>query len=193
MKSSATVLVTLMLVLSVSGIGFAQPVLRVQGVLEGVDCQSNTVAIKMPDGLRVFQTNRYTGVFVDSVSLSLCALNRYAGSTVTVSLTPSDSEFVAGRIDVLSTATPPAPPAPNYGYQAPGYPAYPYYYPYYAAPYCYQPYPSPYYGPSSYCYGPYAGYYPYPAYYPYPYYYGPSFGFGIGVVFRSGPAFHFHR
>ena len=196
MKSSAAALVTLMLVLVASGIGCAQPVVRVEGVLEGVDCRSNSVAVKMPDGLRVFQTNRYTAVFVGPVSLSVCALDHYVGSVVTVSLTPSDSEFIAGRVDVLSSAVPSGPPAPSYGYQAPGYPAYPaypYYYPYYAAPYCYQPYPGPYYGPSSYCYGPYAGYYPYPAYYSYPYYYGPFFGFGIGVVYHSWPYYHFYR
>jgi hypothetical protein len=196
MRRSATALVTLMLVLTASAVGFAQPVLRVQGVLHAVDCQSNSVAVTMPDGLRVFQTNRYTAVFAGSVSLSVCALDHYVGSIVTVSLTPSDSEFVAGRIDVLSGAAPSAPPAPGYGYQVPGYPpypAYPSYYPYYAAPSCYQPYP--YYG-SSYCYGPYAGYYPYPAYYSYPYYpyyYGPYFGFGFGVVYRSWPYYHFYR
>ena len=196
MKSSATALVTLMLVLTASGIGLAQPVLRVQGVLQGVDCQSNSVAIKMPDGLRVFQTNRYTAVFVGAVSVSVCALDHYVGSIVTVSLAPSDSRFIAGRIDVESTAVPIVPSVPSYGYQAPGYPAYPanpYYYPYGAAPYCYQFYPGPYYGPPSYCYGPYAGYYPYPAYYSYPYYYGPFFGLGIGLVYRSWPYYHFYR
>jgi hypothetical protein len=189
-KSSATALVTLMLALTASDIAFSQPVLRVQGALQGIDCQSNSVAIKMPDGPRVFQTNRYTAVFDGPVALSVCALDHYVGRIVTVSLTASDSEFIAGRIDVLSAAAPAASSVPSYGYQAPGYPAYPaypYYYPYYAVPYCYQPY----YGP--YCYSPYAGYYPYPAYYSYPYYYGPFFGFGIGVVYRSWPYYHFYR
>ena len=194
MKSSATALVTLVLVLTASGIGCAQPVLRVQGVLQGVDCQSNSVAIKMPDGVRVFRTNRYTAVFDGPVSESVCALDHYAGSIVTVSLTPSDSEFIAGRVDVLSTPVATAPPVPSDGYQPPGYPAYqpyPYYYPLYAPQYCYQLYP--YYSPPPYCYGPYAGYYPYPAYYASPFYYGPFFGFGIGVVYRSWPYYHFYR
>jgi hypothetical protein len=183
-RSVATALGVLMAVLGVSSIGSAQPVIHVHGVLQGVDCRANSVALKMPDGVHVLPATRYTAAFVDSRPVSLCTLAQYVGRDATVSLTASESQFVAGRIDIFTVARP-APPAPSGQYYAPSYP----YAPYYATPYCYAPYPGPYYGPPPFCYGPYAGYY-----YPYPaYYYGPPFIFGIGVVLHPGPFYRHHR
>jgi hypothetical protein len=190
----AIALGALMVALAASSTGLAQPVLQVQGVLQSVDCQANSFRLSMPDGQHAFQANRYTAVSAGGTSIGLCALNQYVGSTVTVSLTATDSQFVAGRIDIIQTATgavplvsgsgygaPTNPPSPYSGYYTPSYPPYPYYYPpYYAAPYCYGPYPAAYYG-SAFCYGPYAGYYPYA-----PYYYGPAFSVGIGLGFGPG-------
>lgn len=172
-----------MTVLGVSSIGSAQAVITVQGALQGVDCQANAVALTMPDGVHVLAVTRYTAAFIDSTPVSLCTLAQYVGSNATVSLTASESQFVAGQI-VVHTVPQPAPPAPAAGYAAPSYP----YAPSYAAPYCYAPYPGPYYGPP-YCYSPYVGYY-----YPYPaYYYGPPFSIGIGVVLHPGPWYYYHR
>jgi len=195
----ATALGLLMTVLGVSGVGSAQPVLNVQGVLHGVDCRANSIALTMQDGVHVLAVTRYTAAFVDSRRVDLCGLGRYVGRDATVSLTASGSQFVAARIDIFTIAQP-APPAPDTGYTPPSYPSAPGYPPgagyaapsypypaYYATPYCYAPYPAPYYAPAPYCYGPYAGYY-----YPYPAYYGPPFTFGIGVVI-GGRHFFRHR
>jgi hypothetical protein len=186
----ATALAVLITVIGATSIGSAQPVLNVQGVLQSVDCRANSVTLKMPDGVHVFSTTRYTAVFIDSVRDTPCSLSRYVGNQATVSLTPSGSQFVAGRIDIATLAQP-VPPTPSSGYAQPspsvGYAVPPYpYAPYYATPYCYAPYPGAYYGPP-YCYGPYAGYYhPYPGGF-----YGPPFFFSVGVVI--GPRHFFHH
>jgi hypothetical protein len=182
LRRVATALGIFVAVFTLTEGGSAQSVVQVQGVLQSVDCRANTVAVKMQDGVHVFPASRYTAVFVDSTSVGLCGLSRFIGRTVAVSVTASDNQLLAGRIDVLGAAPAPAAPAPAPPYHGP-YPPYTSYYD--AGPYCYPAYPGPYYGPPPFCpYGPYGWYYPYPYYYVVP-------GISIGIVF--GPRHFVHR
>jgi len=167
-KSAATVLGILVLMLGVAAVAQAQNWIRVQGMIQAVDCQTNVVVLTVPGGTHAFPMAPNAPVFINSAPASLCTLNQYVGSTASVTVMATGSQLVAGRVDVFTAAAPVPPgPPPGYGYYGPSY----------GEPYCYnQDYGGPYYG-GPYCNGPYSGYYPD---------YGPSFGFGIVI----GPGFH---
>jgi hypothetical protein len=115
----------LMATLSVAGVGQAQGVTAVQGTIQAVDCQSNSLVLTTSDGAtHVFPGGPYTAVFVNGTPVSLCALQQYVGSSATVTVGASGNQLVAQRIDVYAGAAQPAPaypaPAPAPA-PAPGY------------------------------------------------------------------------
>jgi hypothetical protein len=118
-KFVATTLGILVATLTVSGIGQAQGFTTVQGTIQAVDCQTNALVLRAPDGTHVFPAGPSTAVFVNSTPVRLCALQQYIGSSATVAVAPYGNQWVAERVDVYIAATPgppyPAPaPAPTY-------------------------------------------------------------------------------
>jgi hypothetical protein len=108
-------LVILVATLTMSGIGQAQGVTTIQGTIQAVDCQTNALVMKAPDGSHVFPAGTHTAVYVNSAPVSLCTLQQYIGRNATVSLTPYGNQWVVERVDVNVDATPgpvQSPPSP---------------------------------------------------------------------------------
>ncbi len=104
-KFVATTLGILVATLTISGIGQAQGFTTVQGTIQAVDCQTNALVLRAPDGTHVFPAGPSTAVFVNSTPVNLCALQQYIGSSATVSVAPYANQWVAERVDVYVAAT----------------------------------------------------------------------------------------
>ena len=100
-KATALLLGTLLALLGLSGTGQAQSSVQVQGTIQAVDCQAQTVVLSSPGSLNTIAAVPYTAVLVNSTSVPFCALERYIGASATAWLLASGSEFVATRIDVI--------------------------------------------------------------------------------------------
>ena len=112
-KFVAMTLGILVATLTMSGIGQAQGVTTIRGTIQAVDCQTNALVLRAPDGTHVFPAGPSTVVFVNSTPVSLCALQQYIGSSATVSVAPYANQWVAERVDVyVATTTAPTYPAP---------------------------------------------------------------------------------
>ncbi|HKV43277.1 MAG TPA: hypothetical protein VJT32_01165 [bacterium] len=110
----AVTLGILMTTLTLSGVGRAQGVTTVQGTIQAVDCQTNALVLNASDGTHVFPAGPYTAAYVNSTPVNFCALQRYAGSSATVSVTPNGNQWQAERVDVYVAAAPgPVYPAPT--------------------------------------------------------------------------------
>jgi hypothetical protein len=105
-KAVALVLGVLMPLLGFAGVGHAQSGLQVQGTIEAVDCQAQTVVIATQDSTNTIAAAPYTAVLVDSQAVSLCDLQQYIGSSATVWLVANGNEFVATRIETAAPAAP---------------------------------------------------------------------------------------
>jgi uncharacterized membrane protein YgcG len=121
-------------ILMVPSIGQAQNVITLQGKIQAVDCQANTLTLSASGSSQVFPAAPSTAVFVNSApAASFCALQQYVGSNAAVWVTASGDQLLAGRVDVSVAAAPIVPESvPSYGYGGP----------YYGGPYN-----GPYYGP----------------------------------------------
>ncbi len=168
-KAAALLLGTLLPFLGLSGIGQAQSFVQIQGTIQAVDCQDQTVVLSGPSASNRVDVGPYTAVLVNSTRVPFCSLQQYLGASATAWLLASGSEFLATRIDVIAQVyvAPPPPtvvvePLPIEGivlgtiivaglafllardYDGHYY-RYPYYGPYYR--YYYRPEYRPYFGP----------------------------------------------
>ncbi|HLJ62189.1 MAG TPA: hypothetical protein VKZ50_20910 [bacterium] len=101
--------------LGFAGVGQAQSSIQVQGTIEAVDCDAQTITLSNGDTSNTITVAPYTAILIDSSSVPLCALQQYIGAPITVWLVANGSDFAATRVDVSGQAyaTPPsAPPAP---------------------------------------------------------------------------------
>lgn len=112
-KLIALLLVTLLAVLGLPGTGRAQSSVQVQGTIQAVDCQAQTVVLSAPGNSNTIAVAPYTAVLVNSTSVPFCTLVQYLGAPASAWLVASGSEFVATRIDVVGrAAVAPVAPAP---------------------------------------------------------------------------------
>lgn len=113
-RVTAGLLGILLPLLGLAGTGQAQSSVQVQGIIEAVDCQAQTLVLTGAGASNTIVTAPYTAVLVDSASVPFCALQQYVGAPATVWLLATGSEFVATRIDVAaaSVAVPPPPESP---------------------------------------------------------------------------------
>ena len=110
-KAIAVLLGTLAPVLGFSGSGQAQSSIQVEGAIQAIDCQAQTLVLSSPSASNTVVAAPYTAVLVNSTSVPFCALRRYYGAPAIAWLVASGSEFVATRIDVVAqVAVVPAPP-----------------------------------------------------------------------------------
>ncbi|HXX39279.1 MAG TPA: hypothetical protein VEP50_14235 [bacterium] len=122
-RIAAIVLGMLLITLGVSSVALAQNVVYVQGKIQAIDCQANTLVLRGANGsINTLLANTYTAVFINSAPVGFCALRQYIGSYATASVTAAGNQLVTGRVDVVLTIAPP----PPYYYAYP----YSYYYPY---------------------------------------------------------------
>ena len=119
MRTVTALLLGLLLpLLGLAGIGQAQSSVQIQGNIEAVDCQGQTIVLSGVDGSNTIAAGAYTPVLINSMSVPFCALQQYVGAPATVWLIASGSQFVATRIDVAGEAAvvsprPPVAPAPE--------------------------------------------------------------------------------
>ncbi|HET7265183.1 MAG TPA: hypothetical protein VFL28_10980 [bacterium] len=104
-KSVALVLGVLVPLLGLAGVGSAQSTVQVQGTIQAVDCQAQTLVVATPTSTNTIAVVPYTAVLVDSRAVSLCDLQQYVGSPATIWLVPSGNEFIATRIDTTAQAS----------------------------------------------------------------------------------------
>src|SRR5262252_811495 len=109
-KSVALLLGVLVPLLGLAGVGNAQSNEQIQGTIAAVDCQAQTLAVAGPD--TTIAVASYTAVLVNSNAVSLCDLQQYIGSPVTVWLVASGNGFVATRIDATPHVAADPLPAP---------------------------------------------------------------------------------
>jgi hypothetical protein len=116
----------------VSGVAWAQNRIRVQGTIQSVDCQANTLVLRAPDGTtNVVPVTAYTAIFVDGAPINFCGLQKYIGRYATALVTAAGNQLVAGRVDVSPAVTRSA--LPYYGCCG-YYPNYQYPFGYYGPP-----------------------------------------------------------
>ncbi|HEX9245502.1 MAG TPA: hypothetical protein VGA35_05015 [bacterium] len=109
-KAIALALGMLLPILGLAEVGLAQSAVNVQGVIQSVDCQSQTVVLSGGSGSNTLAASEATAVLVNSTSVPFCALGQYVGDPATAWLLPSGTEFQVTRIDVAGPAAA-APPA----------------------------------------------------------------------------------
>jgi hypothetical protein len=111
-KITALLLGVLLPLLAFSGVGQAQSSVQVQGTIQSVDCQAQTLILSGSGGANTIAAAPYTAVLVDTRSVAFCDLQQYTGAQATAWLVASGSEFVATRIDIIGgVVAAPAPPA----------------------------------------------------------------------------------
>ncbi len=111
-KAAALLLGTLLPFSGLSGIGHAQSSVQIQGTIQAVDCQAQTVVLSGPSASNTIAAGPYTAVLVNSTSVPFCSLQQYLGASATAWLLASGNEFVATRIDVVAQVyVAPPPPA----------------------------------------------------------------------------------
>ncbi len=109
-KVIAVVLGVLLPLLGVAGVGQAQSAIQVQGTIQAVDCQAQTVVLSAPDGSNTIDAADYTAVLVNSTSVPFCSLEGYVGASATAWLISAGDQFSATQIDVTTpVAIAPAP------------------------------------------------------------------------------------
>src|SRR5689334_17439655 len=103
-KWVALTLGVLVPLLGLAGVGSAQSTVQVQGTIQAVDCQAQSVVVATPDSTNTVAVAPYTAVLVDSRAVPLCDLQQYVGSQATIWLVASGNEFIATRIDTTAQA-----------------------------------------------------------------------------------------
>src|SRR5216683_6030089 len=85
MRQAVALLLGMLLpLLGLSGIGNAQSTIQLQGTIQAVDCQSQTVLVNTAGGTNVVPVSPYAPVSVNSTSIPFCALQQYIGTPATV-------------------------------------------------------------------------------------------------------------
>ena len=108
-KAIALALGMLLPILGLADVGLAQSAVNVQGVIQSVDCQSQTVVLSGGSGSNTLAASEVTAVLVNSTGVPFCALGQYVGDPATAWLLPSGTEFQVTRIDVAGPAAAPQP------------------------------------------------------------------------------------
>jgi hypothetical protein len=98
-------------VLGMADAGLAQSAISVRGVIQSVDCQSQTVVLSGAGGSNTLAAAGATAVLVNSTSVPFGTLGQYVGASATAWLLPSGNEFQMTRIEVAGPAAQ-VPPAP---------------------------------------------------------------------------------
>jgi hypothetical protein len=111
-QATALLLGVLLPLLGLAGIGNAQSSVQVQGTIQAVDCQAQTIVLDSTGGTNTIPFDAYAPVSVNSTSVPFCALQQYIGAPATVWLAASGNNFVATRIDVVGEAAVAPPPPP---------------------------------------------------------------------------------
>jgi len=110
-----TAIITMVLLgsLGLVGIGNAQTQsVQIQGTIQAVDCQTQQLTLNTSGGPTTLQVTNQTAIYANGTPAPLCALRSVIGAPATALLSPSDNQFVVGRVDVgASVAT--AQPAPG--------------------------------------------------------------------------------
>jgi len=107
-KAIALLLGMMVPVLGLADIGLAQSTMSVQGVIQSVDCQNQTLVLNGGGGSNTLAASEATAVLLNSTSVPFCTLGQYVGAPATAWLLPSGSEFLVTQIDVAGAAAPPA-------------------------------------------------------------------------------------
>jgi hypothetical protein len=109
-RATALLLGVLLPLLGLSEIGQAQSSVQVQGTIQAVDCQAQTLVLSGPGTTNTIATASYTAILVNSTSIPFCDLTQYLGAPATAWLLASGNEFIATRVDVVGAVA--AAPAP---------------------------------------------------------------------------------
>ena len=110
---TALALSVLVPLLGFAGAGQAQPsAIQVQGIVQAVDCQAQTVTLSAPDGTNTINAADYTAVLVNSTSVPFCGLQGYVGTPATAWLIANGDQFLATQIDVTAPVAEVPAPAP---------------------------------------------------------------------------------
>jgi hypothetical protein len=113
MRRAVAVLLGMLLpILGLADAGLAQPAVQLQGTIQSVDCQNQTVALAAAGGSNVVAATDSTVVLVNSTSVPFCTLQRYVGAAATAWVLPSGSDLQVTRIDVVGPSAEPASTAP---------------------------------------------------------------------------------
>jgi len=101
---TAFITVVLLTGLGFTGIGNAQTqqVVQMQGTIQAVDCQNQELTLTTSGGATTFAATSQTAVYVNGTPAQLCALQSDIGAPATVSVVPSNSEFVLGQVNVTA-------------------------------------------------------------------------------------------
>jgi len=91
--------------LGLAGVSHAQSAIQIQGAIQTVDCQAQTVVLSAPTGTNTISAADYTAVLVNSTSVPFCTLESYIGATATAWLVPNGSQFSVTQISVTGPAT----------------------------------------------------------------------------------------
>ncbi len=89
--------------LGFAGAGQAQSAaVQIQGIVQTVDCQAQTVTLSAPSGSNTINAADYTAVLVNSTSVPFCSLEGYIGASATAWLVANGDQFLATQIDVTA-------------------------------------------------------------------------------------------
>ena len=111
-KAMAFLLGMLLPVFGLAHLGLAQSAVQLQGTIQSVDCQSQTVVLTGSSGSHPIAATGATAVLVNSASVPFCALQQYVGAPATAWVIPDGNEIQVTRIDVAGPATEAPAPAP---------------------------------------------------------------------------------
>jgi hypothetical protein len=111
-KAIALLLGTLLPVLGLAGMSQAQSSVQVQGTIQAVDCQSETIVLNDANGSNTMAATGSTAIVVNSTTVPFCTLQQYVGASATAWLVPGGNEFQLSRIDVVGPATSAFQPVP---------------------------------------------------------------------------------
>jgi hypothetical protein len=118
-KAMAFLLGMLLPILGLADLGLAQSAVQLQGTIQSVDCQSQTVVLSGSSGANAIAATGATAVLVNSSSVPFCALQQYVGAPATAWVIPDGNEIQATRIDVAGPATEAPAPAPGTAVSSP--------------------------------------------------------------------------
>jgi hypothetical protein len=111
-NAMAFLLGMLLPILGLADLGLAQSAVQLQGTIESVDCQSQTVVLTGSSGSNTVAATAATAVLVNSASVPFCALQQYVGAPAAAWVIPDGNEIQVTRIDVAGPATEAPAPAP---------------------------------------------------------------------------------
>src|SRR5258708_22957723 len=83
-RATALLLGFLLSLLGLSSTGQAQSSLQIQGSIQAVDCEAQTVVLSGPDSSNTIAAAPYTAVLVNSTSVPFCTVGQYVGPPANV-------------------------------------------------------------------------------------------------------------